>query len=432
MPASIRNMLIVARREYTVRARSKAFLLSTVLLMVLAAGVAAAPIAITLLQGQDKGASIAVHVGAEGVGNVGAALGVLLNTDPKHPVATFSDAPDLGAARQQVVDGKLAAVIDVERAPSGDLAFTYYAADVLGGTLSARISQAATTVAIQDRLSRAGISPAGQAAIFAPADFTARPADPSRPAQSMTEAISASALGYALTILIFMAILIYGQWIAMSVAEEKSSRVMEVVLNAASPTQLLGGKVLGVGGVALTQYAAVAVPAVLVLVFQPQLQALFLGGTAATFTLPQGLTFSLFVVLGLFFVGGFALYALLYAAAGSLVSRQEDLNQVIGPLTMLATLGYLLAAWSASGLVNLDRGLLAVLAYVPFLSPYMMLARYGSGSASLFEVAVALVILAVTIVVALWVAVRIYSAGVLLYGQRPGLRKLVTALRTSR
>ena len=167
---------------------------------------------------------------------------------------------------------------------------------------------------------------------------------------------------------------------------------------------------------------------------RPTLESLLLGqgGTSEPATeVAAVLTPQLVVVFGAFFVLGFALYAVLYAGIASLVSRQEDLNPLIGPLTMVATLGYLLAAWSMAGLIVLPPAILDLLSYVPFLSPYMMLARYAAGQAGEVQVLIALVILAVSTVVALWFAARLYSAGVLLYGQRPSVRRLIAILRTA-
>src|SRR4029079_9220180 len=95
-------------------------------------------------------------------------------------------------------------------------------------------------------------------------------------------------LGFGLSILIFMLIVLYGNWIAMSVVEEKSSRVMEVILNAATPFQLLTGKVLGVGAVALTQYGAILVAGVLALLLQAAVASAVLGEAGTQVALPEG------------------------------------------------------------------------------------------------------------------------------------------------
>jgi ABC-2 type transport system permease protein len=233
-----------------------------------------------------------------------------------------------------------------------------------------------------------------------------------------------------LAIVLFMAIIMYGQWIAYSVAEEKSSRVMEIILGAATPFQLLAGKVLGVGALALTQYAIVFVPAVVALVFQNKIAALVLGGDG-TAALPEGISPALLAAFGLFFLLGFSLYAMLYAGAAALVSRTEDINQIIAPLTLISTAGYLVAVYSSTGLIPSDSRLVTILSYVPFSSPYLMLSRIGAGTATVPEVALAVAILAISVPVALWVAARLYAGGVLMYGQRPSLRLLLRVMRSA-
>lgn len=437
LPDDLRNAVLVARREYLSRLRTRTFIFSTIALMILVTVLAGAPIVISWIGRGASGAKVAVYTGpgvSLAAAQVATSLAAQLDTDPGDPVADTSVTTDLAAARMEVVDGKLSGVLDVERASSGDLAFSFITtANPNLERLPALIGQATNAIAIEDRLSRLGIAPGDQAGLFAPVDYTTVDPTPGKggPANG-AQAAATFGVGFGLTILIFMAIILYGQWIAQSVAEEKSSRVMEVILNAASPFQLLSGKVLGVGALALTQYLAVALPAGLVLVFQDRFRSLILGGGATAASLPVGLSPALVVVFGLFFLLGFGLYSVLYAAAGSLVSRQEELNQLVGPLTMVSTAGYLIAAWSASGILDLEKLPFSLLSYIPFFSPYLMLARFSSGSVGPSEVIVAAVILGITIVGALWVAARIYSAGVLLYGQQPGLRKVVAALRAGR
>jgi ABC-2 type transport system permease protein len=238
-------------------------------------------------------------------------------------------------------------------------------------------------------------------------------------------------LAFGMTILIYMIVLMYGNWVAMSVAEEKSSRVMEVVLNAATPFQLLAGKVFGVGLVALIQYTAVVVAGGAALLAQPTLQSIVLGNsaTAAASLVPQGLTPELLLLFGLYGILGFLLYASLYAAAGSLVSRQEDVTSAVMPMTLISTGGYLIGMYASMGLLDAHAGWITALTFVPFLSPFMMLGRVATGVAQPLEVALSLVLLVATIAVAIWVAARIYAVGVLLYGQRPGARAVWRLLR---
>jgi len=230
-------------------------------------------------------------------------------------------------------------------------------------------------------------------------------------------------------VLTFMAILTYGNWVAQSVAEEKSSRVIELLITAASPRQLLAGKVLGAGAAGLSQFVVVILAALVGLLAGPLLERVLGGATPADGSQLPPLTIALGLALGAFFMGGFVLYSTLYAAAGSMVSRQEDVQAAASPLMILAMAGYFV---SFSALNGIDQGWVAVLSVIPFFSPYLMPARILLGEPAAWEVALAIGLLALAVLSALWVAARIYSAGVLLYGQRPGVREVWRATRAAR
>ena len=123
---------------------------------------------------------------------------------------------------------------------------------------------------------------------------------------------------------------------------------------------------------------------------------------------------------------GFALYSLIYAAAGSLVSRPEDLQIIALPLSLLAIVGYIQAILALTGGIT---GFIRFASLVPFWSPFVMLTRLSVGRVEPIEIVVSISLLVVTIVVTAVVAIRIYAAGVLLYGQRPGLRAYIAAAR---
>jgi ABC-2 type transport system permease protein len=206
---------------------------------------------------------------------------------------------------------------------------------------------------------------------------------------------------------------------------------MEVILSAATPLELLSGKVLGVSAAALLQLGAVLLTAACAMLVQGQVAALVLGN-AASLSLPSGLSPSLLVALAMFFVLGFLLYAVLFAAAGSLVSRQEDVSQMVTPMTLLVMIGYLVALYASLGTIQMDAPWVVALSWVPFLSPYLMLSRFSAGAVGPFEVALSALLLGGTIVLVAWVASRIYTAGVLLYGQKASLRLMWRAAREGR
>src|SRR5439155_4433937 len=288
----------------------------------------------------------------------------------------------------------------------GDLAFDLYSKD---GAISRKvqlISQAAISIAIQDRLTRAGVSPIDQAHLFTPPNFEVLPADPNaHPRVNPNSDPTAFLVGFGLSIAIFMAIILYGQWIAYSVAEEKNSRVMEIVLAAATPFQLLAGKVIGVGALAILQYVIVAIPMIVAIVFQGQVAALLLGGAAGGaggVSLGASLSLGTIAAFGVLFVLGFAIYACLYAGAASLVSRQEEINQIVAPLTFVSVAGYLVATYAGTGLIRIDSPLVVVMSFVPLFSPYLMLTRLSLGTAGVVDFAVAVLLLLIAIPAVLW------------------------------
>ena len=345
--SAISNIGAVARREYTVRIRTRSFLVGTVILLLVASLVIAfLPVIIREID-QGTQTRIAVHVAATDVpGDPATTLGTLLNASDRHGwLRGQSDArfrrhpvPDLAAARQAAVTGATTRPSSRSTARLRRRPRLHALHERQRGAAARQGSSGRhrPTIAVGDRLSRLGIAPTDQAGIFAPTTFSVEWPDPARigPTRGTTEMVGQDMLAFGMTLLIFMMIILYGTWIAMSVVEEKSSRVMEVILNAATPFQLLTGKVLGVGAVALTQYVALLLTGAVALLVQGPIDTALFGATADA-ALPQGLTIELLLLFGVYGVLGFLLFAVLYAAAGSLVSRQEDVNSIVMPMTLV-------------------------------------------------------------------------------------------------
>ena len=435
------NIVAIARREFMIRVGTRSFLLGTALLVIGVVAMAFLPVLIGKIDSVDATKLAVVAPEASVAARAKTTISTLLNPAPSEqsgattgsaqPDYVVAVVPDLAAARADVGRGVYSGVLGVTRGGDGSLQFTLYSNDGATGRTASLLRQAANAIAVGDRLDRLAIPAAQQATLFAPAAFVVNWADPARtdPVLSGASAAGQDMLAFGMTILIFMIVIMYGNWVAMSVVEEKSSRVMEVVLNAATPFQLLAGKVLGVGFVAFIQYAAVVVAGAAALLAQPALSAAVLGSGGAGAGLTQGLTPALLLLFGAFGLLGFLLYASLYAAAGSLVSRQEDVNAVVMPMTLISTAGYLIGVYASMGLLDARSTWVTALSFVPFLSPFMMLGRASTGVAQPWEVALSLALLAAAIALAIWVAARIYAVGVLLYGQRPGARAVWRLLR---
>jgi ABC-2 type transport system permease protein len=429
------NALHVARREYLFRVRGRAFVITTALIAVAVVAVTLIPAVLAAVGVADPpqiGVDVQVDdLTTDPVTVIQAAL--LVGGDPSGEDGEGADRPrvtrvdDPEEATQDVRDGEMDALLTITRDDVGELAFEYLGSASPANQTRLLVTQAATAMAVGDRLERAGIGPKESAEFFRPPSFTATPVDPDD-ARDAEDFGGAFILAYAVVILTFMAILTYGNWVAQSVAEEKSGRVMELLVTAATPRQLLTGKVLGTGAAGLTQYVVIVAAAIIGFIGNgPISEALGVTGQAPI-SLPE-LDATMILSFGAFFLLGFVLYSTLYAAAGSMVSRIEDVQQAAGPLIFLAIGGYFAAF---TGLNDPDAEWVGALSLVPFFSPYLMPARMLLTSVGIGEVLLALALLAVTVVLALWVASRIYSAGVLMYGQRVGLRSIWRATRVSR
>jgi ABC-2 type transport system permease protein len=341
-------------------------------------------------------------------------------------VLTVLSAEALGAAQADLQAGHYDALLVIDRdASTKDLGFTLRTDIPKDGSAVKSITAALATLEIDDRLYRAGTSVAAVEADF---PMTVEPVSAtSADTNSISHEVSTSLLATGLIVLLFMAIITYGVWVAMSVAEEKDSRVMELMLNATTPLQMLAGKMIGNGAAGLTQYGIILAAVIGGLLAQGPVHRAVVGtASSEQFGGLSPLVLGAFVVL---FVLGFTLYSLLYAALGSLVSRQEDVQSATAPLMVLIMAGYFLSVF---GLQAIDDPWVKVASFIPFFSPYLMLARVSSGHVEVWEFALSVALLIVSCVIALFVAARIYSAGVLLYGQRIGLREILKAARVTR
>lgn len=239
---------------------------------------------------------------------------------------------------------------------------------------------------------------------------------------------AAFVLAYIMWFVLYLALIVYGQLVAGAVVEEKSSRVVEVLVSSLRPFELLTGKVVGVGAVGLLQLLIWAGMAKILIDQQAFFLALFgihvPGGRA--FALP-GVPLATLGVLLLYFVLGFFLYAAMFAAIGAMSSTEADVRQAQQPVIMLIVIPALLAF----GAVNDPDGPIAqTLTLVPFSSPIAMPIRWSVSAVPLGELAASVGFLVVTMLAVTWVAARIYRVGILMYGKRPGLKELARWVAT--
>jgi ABC-2 type transport system permease protein len=369
---------LVARREVVERARERSFLVSTGLTLFIVLGVAIVP---SLLGLGDPPAY-----------RVAFAEGAAAESPEVQQVARTFDvdvevvAADASAARRQVVDGDLDAYVEADR---------IVVADEIDGELGRVLQAAHTSSQAAQRLQSAGIDPGQVAQAQAVPPLRVDAVDPPDPGAETRRGIVS--IG---TFVLYGQLIGYGFWVATGIVEEKSSRVVEVLLAAVRPRALLAGKVLGIGLLALGQLLVIAVIGVGASILAGVVDV---GAEAVTPVL---------VLLG-WFVLGFAFYACLFAAGAARVSRQEDLQSVTTPGTMLVLVSFFGALFA-----NNDPGGTAarVLGVLPPFSALVSPVRIVSGQAPWWEpvLAVGLMLLAVAGLVLL--AARIYEGSVLRMG----------------
>ncbi|MEO6893268.1 MAG: ABC transporter permease, partial [Ktedonobacteraceae bacterium] len=178
----------------------------------------------------------------------------------------------------------------------------------------------------------------------------------------------------------------------------------------------------------LTQMAAFVVVGITALLLQTPLKAALLGGNTGGLNLNiTGNVITLLLLLLVYFILGFLLYATLFAAMGALVKRQDEVQNAVQPLTWLFMIGYFVSFF---GISSTDATWVRVISYIPFWTPTTMLMRVGAGGVAGWETGLTIGLMLIAIVICTAFAARIYRAGVLMYGQKPGLGQLIRLART--
>ncbi len=231
---------------------------------------------------------------------------------------------------------------------------------------------------------------------------------------------------YLLMMVLYITVLIYGQMVAQSVATEKSSRAMELLITSADPKNLIFGKVIGTGVAGLLQIASLLVWGAICISLNKQYFT-----DNEILSLFSGISPELVVYTVVFFVLGFALYAFLNGAMGSMASKLEDVGTLTMPVmfTFIISFVVIISFMSSD---NIDNAIINVLSYIPFTSPMAMFARISMGTANHFEALISIIILIISIYGIGRLAVAIYKIGILMYGKPPKFNEIVRALKNNK
>jgi ABC-2 type transport system permease protein len=238
----------------------------------------------------------------------------------------------------------------------------------------------------------------------------------------------AHGVAFGMIFILYLAIIIASQSVMSAVAEEKTSRIAEILVATISPTNLLAGKVFAAAAIAIVQVGSWFATAAVLVPFAAAspIFASAATGSEKTGAAALGIDPLLILYFIAFFVLGYLQYATTYAAAASLISRTEDLGTVTTPVILPVVGAFFVAQYA---LVEPDAPIVVACSFVPFLSPFVMFTRVAISVVPWWQPVLALFIDAATVAVCFWAAGRIYRVGMLLYGRLPSAKQIFAALR---
>jgi ABC-2 type transport system permease protein len=410
------NIWLIAKREYLERIRTKAFLISTILIPLLMGGGIVGSI---IAGGRAKSTSHITIVSPDQQLATDLQSELQHGKDSRMTVDVIS--PGNSATRATLdsmledrqIDGYL--WITPAPTPSARPSFAYTPSSTADIATKEAITSSLRTVLMRERLAHQGMVASDVDALMQPVEVDTTQAGKNADTVSSFVAI------YVLFFLMYMVILLYGMNVARSIIEEKTSRVFEVLLATIKPEEMMAGKVIGVGSVGLTQVAVWLATAVILT--STSLISSFAGGN-----IHVSLSASQIIFFVVYFLLGYLLYSSIAAALGAMVNSEQELQQ----LNMILVMPLAACMFALSTVIpNPDGPPARIISLIPFCSPLIMYLRISLGHPASWEVALSIALMVATICAILWVASRIYRVGILMYGKKPNLPEILRWLKYS-
>ncbi|MGN6398119.1 MAG: ABC transporter permease [Mucilaginibacter sp.] len=407
------KILLIIKREYITRVRKRSFIVMIFLLplLILVMGVIIGLVANSSNKIEDQNTVVVVD-------NSGVFAGKFHNI----PNLTFqnstSSVSDL-KAKAKKTDFLSALVIPADFTRKD--AVQFYSKDKPSTIVTGEIEKQMNDIARANELIKHHIDTAVLSAIKS--NISLKTIEITDLGEQQTSLGAMIGVGIACSILIYMSVFIYGAQVMRGVIEEKTSRIVEVVISSVKPFQLMMGKVIGVGLVGLTQFAAWIVLSYLATKITGSVQhgqpTGIMGALAALQTIPFGPVLGVFIF---YFLTGYLLYSALFAAVGSAVDSETETQQFMFPITLPLLFTYIL---SVSILFQAPNGSLAVwLSMIPLTAPVAMVLRMPFGVPG-WQLGISMTLMVLTFIFAIYVAARIYRVGILMYGKKASYKELV-------
>jgi ABC-2 type transport system permease protein len=415
----MRNLLLVARREYLEQIRGRAFRVSTILVPLVFGLV----IFIAYLAGRGSGVGKHVIVAAPRAALAEAIRAqVTSNKDAKTivdvvaPVSPADRAALVSRVESKQVDG----LLWVTTGADGSVKATYTSQSSGDIVVTGRLESALNHALAMERMIARGMSPTEVDTLLKNVSVETLQVGKGG-TEVKSSGIGSYLKGYVMALLLSMTTMIYGMNVARSIIQEKTSRIFEVMLSIAKPGDMLAGKLIGVGAVGLTQIL-IWVVAGAAIVGSPIAGAALSGQLSIHLSWVEGVLFTLYFLLG------FLLYASLFAGLAASCETEQEL-QMYTPLAALPI-------WLSFALIWLvindpSSGLSVAASLFPATAPIIMMLRMGSQMPHPWEFAASIGIMMASIWIVLWISARLYRVGILMYGKRATLPELIRWLRYS-
>ncbi|HKK71128.1 MAG TPA: ABC transporter permease [Candidatus Krumholzibacteria bacterium] len=420
------KLWIVVRKEYLERVRTRSFALGTALGPVLIAAMMFGPALLAERTGPESQSIVIVDPGD---GQAGERLQSMLDAAAQAQGDGFPLQAEFARVESEGELEQLRTDLDAEVGSDELDGYVVLAEDFLesgravyygeslSGVIGVEVLENFLDQAVQqERMRELGIGSAELAEVLRGANLEKR----SVGAEDDVSMQSRLLVGVAMIMLLYFMMIFYGQFTMQAVIEDKSTRVVEVMLASVTPGQLMMGKLLGQGLVGFTQFVIWVV-----------IGGLFsnLGGQVAGLDIQIGLIgVDLWIWFGVFFVLGFLLYSSLYAGVGALCSSMQDAQQYQGPITMLIVLPVLLLQVAIQAP---DSGTSLVLSLIPLFTPILMFIRIVIGDPALWQVVLSVVLLLLTVLGSLQLAAKLFRLSILHFGKAPGWGQIMKMLRAS-
>ncbi|MFO3789053.1 ABC transporter permease [Bacillus mojavensis] len=416
------KFLIMLSHTYKNKIMAKSFIISTVVTVLLVLAVTNLESIISMFQGEDTKEKIAVIDETNELYPIFSKQLKAVDTDSDLDVKQSKQSEE--KVTKQVKDETLDGMLIIKRDEKGTISGTYKALTISDESTVQTLQQALTQTKTAVGTEELGVSQETISSLYAP--VTVGQEALKEGAKSEEELGQAMGLVYIMLFVIYFSVIMYASMIAMEVATEKSSRVMEILISSMPPIQQMFAKLLGIGLVGITQLAVIISAGYLSLKLNKTSEtASSVGGFLNLTDVPV----STVIYAVIFFLLGYFLYATLAAFLGSVVSRIEDVQQTITPMTLLVVAGFMIAMF---GLNAPEAGFITVTSFIPFFTPMIMFLRVGMLEIPFWQAAAGIGITLLTIIILAVIGARIYKGGVLIYGNSSAFKAIKQALRLAK